>query len=219
MEFRLWLLEDIQKYFPFMLPKYVSPEDAEKLQFFGPVYHGTTDEKRKLIQHQGFQFFKSPPRSGDVRHGFNPGDFGNRDTLPPIHFLGWGTYFTKSVGIAKNFNVGTGKGLKAYYIGGADYTLPRIEEINFGSNNTMMKWWKQYGYDMPPKGDFKNQEELEKRWMQETEDLTNALKSQFDAVHFKGKSMRGSLLDGNQICVYRPEQCVYPEAAKNPSIL
>ena len=208
MNFKYWL-ENTQKYFPFMLPKYVSPEEVEQYHLFGPVYHGTTEDKRKIIQHQGFRFFKGMPRQGDTRHGFDPNEFGPNDLIPPIHFLGWGVYFTVSLGVAKQFNDGSGKGLKSYYIGGAGKKSPKIEEINFGATGTMMKWWRKNGYDMPSKGSFKTTEEFEQKWMQETESLTNTLKSKYDAVHFKGKGFRGSLLDGNQICVYRPEECLY----------
>ena len=207
LQFRLWL-EDIQKHFPFMLPKPVSPEDARKLHFFGPVYHGTTPEKHTLIQHQGFQFFKGGPRTGATRHGYEmSNNYGAIESPPPIHHLGFGSYFTTVKNIAKDFNQGTTKGLSEFYIGGANFTRPRIEEINFGSTNTMMKWWRKYGYNMPsPKSLDSTQ--AESRWVQETQNLTDNLKSQFDAVHFKGKGLK-RLLDGNQICVYRPEECIY----------
>jgi hypothetical protein len=208
MDFKRWL-EETQKFFPFMLSKYVSPEEVEQNRLFGPVYHGTTEENRERIQHQGFQFFKGLPRQGDVRHGFDPNDFAPEESPPPIHFLGFGVYFTVSLNIAKQFNVGKGKGLKAYYIGGRDKKPPRIEEINYGAKNTIRKWWAKYGYNMPSRDSFKTQEEFEQRWQAETAKLTSNLKAEFDAVHFKGKGFRGSLLDGNQICVYRPEECIY----------
>jgi hypothetical protein len=207
MEFKTWF-EDIQKYLPFMLPKPISPEDVEKLHLFGPVYHGTTEDNRKLIQHQGFQFFKGLPRAANVSHGYEMHGYGYSDTPPPIHHLGFGAYFTRAYSIAKDFNLGTSRGLEDYYVGGANYKRPRILEINWGSPNTMMKWWRENGYDMPSIKSIKDPQELEDQWIKSTDNLTNYLKSKYDAVYYKGKGMR-KLLDGDQVCVYRPEECIY----------
>lgn len=203
-EFRLWLEADIQRYLPFMMPKPISPEDAEKLRLFGPVWHGTTEDKRDLIQHQGFEFFKGLPRAQNVSHGYEMRGYGNTGVPPPIHHLGFGVYFTRSKSIAKDFNMGSTRGLKDYYIGGPDMKPPRIETINFGSPNTMMKWWKQNGYDMPGM----NHPDVEQRWIQATENLTRTLAAKYDAVYFKGKGIK-RLLDGDQVCVYNPAECLY----------
>jgi hypothetical protein len=206
-EFRTWI-EDIQKNLPFMLPKPIGPEDKEALHLFGPVWHGTSADNREIIQHRGFQFFKGLPRGQNVSHGYEMRNYGTTNIPPPIHHMGFGTYFTRTKSIAKDFNFNTTKGLRDYYIGGPNYTKPKIEVINFGSPNTMMKWWRQHGYDMQPISNFKNDEEKERQWIKSTENLTNNLKSQYDAVYFKGKGIR-RLLDGDQICVFRPEESVY----------
>ena len=70
--------------------------------------------------------------------------------------------------------------------------IPNLEIINFGSENTMMKWWIKNGYDP---------ELARKDRVQATINLTDNLKSKYDAVWFKGKSIR-RLLDGDQIVVF-----------------
>jgi hypothetical protein len=112
---------------------------------------------------------------------------------PPVHHLGYGIYFTTNKSIAKDYNFGTAKGLKQYYL-----DVPRLETINFGSTNTMMKWWFANGYDMDASMD-------EGKRIQATVNLTNELKSKFDAVYYKGKGLY-RLLDGDQICVFDPSR-------------
>src|SRR5690606_6319844 len=99
---------------------------------------------------------------------------------------------------AKDFNWGTTRGMEKFYL-----HVPRLETINWGSTNTMMKWWREHGYDMPPLSTLAGhtQDEIEKTRIEATKKLTDNLKSQFDAVVYKGKALR-TLLDGDQICVF-----------------
>jgi len=218
--FQEWLAEnEIQRYLPTWLPKKISRQEAKKM--VGPVYHGSTETNRQLIKYQGFQFFKEPPRQGNVRHGFElKGNYPETDAPPPIHFLGYGVYFSISKGQAAKYNVkkdnfgsGSKTGLIPYYI-----NAPRLEELNLASPKKMMAWWKENGYNMPPIEHLQNQmlskEEIEELWIKETDNLTKTLSSKWDAVHFIGKGF-GSLLDGNQICVYNPENiCVIDEKSE-----
>lgn len=165
----------------------ISYDDALGRNLFGPVYHGSTPENLKNIQDKGFEIFVGGNRSGNVRHGYSEEGYGLTGTPPPIHHLGYGIYFTTVKSIAKNFNQGTTKGLKEYYL-----DVPRVETINFGSPKTMMKWWIQNGYDP---------ELAEKDRVKATQILTDNLKSKYDAVYFKGQGMY-RLLDGNQIVVF-----------------
>jgi len=201
MNFRQWLEnQEIQKYLPFMRPSPVSPEQAKEM--FGPVYHGSAEDTQKLIKHQGFEVFKGPPRVGTTAHGYKFMAYGHASYPPPIHHLGFGVYFTTSKTIAKNYNYGTAKGLVPYYISG------KVETINFGSPNTMMKWWRENGYDVPTMQELNVMPEREEAWIQATSNLTETLKSKYDAVWFKGKGLR-TLLDGDQICVYHPNNIHY----------
>jgi hypothetical protein len=113
----------------------------------------------------------------------------------PMHHLGFGAYFTTVKAIAKKFAGGTMKGMRTFYL-----DSNRIEKINFGSANTMMRWWQQNGYDMTAeatqRGDYR-------AWMEATRKLTETLRSRCDGVHYLGKSMY-RLLDGDQVCVYDP---------------
>lgn len=216
MQFYYWLklLEaDEQQYFDFMKVNRISPSEARQKKMFGPVWHGTTEEGKKSITRQGFNIFVGGARTGSVQHGYELRDY--YDGIPaPVHHLGYGVYFTTSKTNAKKFNWGTTKGLIDYYL-----NVPRLKVINWGSPKTMMKWWIENGYNMKPIGwqmgqtgtfhDIKvmgsvpkdRPEEIEKRRVQATINMTNVLKSKFDAVWYKGKGF-GKLLDGDQVCVY-----------------
>lgn len=187
MNFKLWLEADRQLTFDFMKTPKVNRRQIGGMKLFGPVYHGTTPENQENIDDIGFKIFTGGARTGNVRHGFELGNYGVGG-IPPVHFLGFGVYFTTNKSIAKSFNLDTTRGLKTYYL-----HVPRLETINFGSTNTMMKWWKKHGYNLD-----KSDEEMR---VQATIALTNNLKSQFDAVWYKGKGI-ARLLDGDQICVY-----------------
>jgi hypothetical protein len=179
----------------------VGYQDITAKKLFGPVYHGTTAENLDKILQSGFKFQVGLSKTGDTRHGFELKNYGNIEVPPPVHFLGYGVYFTQNKTIAKDFNQGSGKGIKEFYL-----DAPRMETINFGAVNTMMKWWKSHGYDMQPISSFNQQSDIEQAWIKATVNLTNNLKSQFDAILFKGKGFRNRLLDGNQVCVYDPSR-------------
>lgn len=177
-------------------------QDVENLKLFGPVYHGTTEDNRENILNTGFKINVGLPRSADVRHGYEAGTYGNTDTYPPIHHLGFGIYFTTNKSIAKSYNLGSSRGLQSFYL-----NVPRLETINFGAPNTMMKWWQKNGYNMPTVAQLhdKTTSEIQQIWLQATNNLTDTLKAKYDAVWFKGKGLR-RLLDGDQICVFDTER-------------
>jgi len=164
----------------------ISLQEAKDRGLFGPVYHGTSETHRQSISDKGFQIFEGGERSGNISHGYEKSNYYNG--IPaPIHHLGFGVYFTTVKNIAKGFNNNSARGLIEYYL-----DVPRLEVINFGANSTMMKWWIEHGYDP----------ELAKQdRVSATQMLTSNLKSQFDAIWYKGKGLR-KLLDGDQICVY-----------------
>ena len=174
------LLEQVQE---------ISYAEAKRKDMFGPVYHGTTKENREKIKKDGFNIFVGSERTGEIRHGYELEIYGGTGLPAPIHHLGYGVYFTTVKAIAKEFNQGGATGLIPYYL-----DVPRLETINFGSPGNMMKWWIQNGYDMD-----RSMDPLKR--MQATINLTNNLKSKYDAVWYKGKGIR-RLLDGDQICVY-----------------
>jgi len=177
----------------------ISPEQAREMKLFGPVYHGTTADSRDIIAQQGFKIFANLPRQGNVTNGYLFQSYSSsHNEPPPIHHLGFGIYFTTSKTRGKMYNSGTATGLKPYYI-----YAPRMETINFGSPNTMMKWWRANGYDMTSLG-VKPGQEKENEWLRATQNLTNTLKSKYDAVWFKGKGIK-RLLDGDQIVVFNPD--------------
>jgi len=185
-----YLLKEVQQ---------IGYQEVEKNQLFGPVYHGTTEENMASVLQNGFRIQMTLPRTDGTRHGYTFDEY--TGGLPmPIHHLGFGVYFTTVKSIAKNYNLGTSKGLKPFYL-----NVPRLETINFGSPVTMMKWWIKNGYNMPPLAELreKSQAEINKLWINATKNLTETLKAQFDGVWFKGKSIY-SLLDGDQVCVYDP---------------
>ena len=165
----------------------LSLQDALDRKMFGPVYHGTSSDSRQQIDQEGFKIFEGEARSGQISHGYENTGYGYGSCPPPVHHLGYGIYFTTSKKIATDFNYGTARGIKTYYL-----EVPRLGTINFGSTNTMMKWWVQNGY---------NCELAKTDRVAATQALTQNLKSQYDAVWFKGKGLY-RLLDGDQICVF-----------------
>lgn len=167
---------------------------------FGPVYHGTTEERQENIGNEGFEIYIGEANTGEVAHGYLNQPY--HEGIPaPIHTLGFGIYFTTAKAIAKQFAGGTARGMKTYYL-----DVPNLETINFGVPKTMMKWWVGQGYD--PQLAKTNRVEATKK-------LTENLKSKYDAVWFKGKGLH-KLLDGDQICVFDPSRVyqVDPNLAK-----
>lgn len=167
----------------------ISLQDAHDTcnMLIGPLYHGTTEESAKSILETGFRWDDET----DIRHrrnGYLDSEYIGTGCIPPIHHLGFGIYLTQVKNIGKQFS--SGKLLENFYV----LKEAKIEVINFGSNNTMMKWWKSQGY---------NCELAKTNRVKATQLLTDNLKSKFDAVLFKGQGIR-RLLDGNQICIYNP---------------
>ena len=177
-----------QLHFDFMKTPKVTRQQIQKMKMFGPVYHVTN--KQQIIDDMGFKIFKGAARTGDVANGYELSYY--HEGIPaPVHHLGFGAYFFTKKSVSKKM----GKTDREYYL-----HVPRLETINWGSKNTMMKWWKKYGYDMTRLYDLEYPgAELQR--VQATHNLTNNLKSKFDAVWYKGKGF-GTLLDGDQICVY-----------------
>jgi hypothetical protein len=171
----------------------ISPQQARERKLFGPVYHGT--QNIDAIMSQGF----SLARAEDGRaNGYPFSPYVPSGSIPaPVHHLGFGVYFTTEKANAKRFNGDSVKGLKEFWL-----DVPRLETINFGSPNTMMRWWNAHGYH--PSNDILRRHDTQE-WIAQTRALTDNLSSQWDAVWFKGKGMR-RLLDGDQICVYDPDR-------------
>lgn len=168
----------------------VTAEEAHERKLFGPVWHGSSEQGREDIAKRGFRIIIGMPRSNETAHGYPYQPYAPGMPPAPIHHLGFGVYFTTSKSIAKKFNGNSMVGLVTYYL-----DAPRLETINFGAPNTMMKWWESQGYDTAQAKTGLD------GWFEATIKLTNNLASKWDAVWFKGKSLR-RLLDGDQICVY-----------------
>jgi hypothetical protein len=192
--------EGRQRQFSWMGVTEISPKEKHDRKLIGPVYHGSTEDGHMSINDQGFKIFTGPARKGDVANGFTLAGWGNSNIPPPVHFFGFGVYFTFSYGRAKTFNQGSIRGLRAYYL-----DAPRVETINFRAKQKMMQWWVANGYKMQPIASFANEEEAEQARVKATIRMTNVLKSKFDACYIKGTGFGGSL-DGNQICVYDPNR-------------
>lgn len=212
LDFLAWLLiEDRQMYFDFMKVPAVSPEEIKSRRMFGPVYHGTTQQNHASIGDSGFRVPVGSSRQGDISNGYEAQDY-SRGIPPPIHHLGYGVYFTTSKNNAKMYNHGVTQGLVAYYI-----DAPKLGTINWGATNTMMKWWQKNGYDMMPvfgKNPIDKQK-IEMERVEATKRLTAALKSQYDAIWYKGKGI-GKLLDGDQIVVFDPSRIYRMDNALSP---
>jgi hypothetical protein len=192
----------------------ISLQQAVDAELFGPVYHGAREEKLSKIEDEGFKVFVGMQGKGDVSHGYDFEDY--HGGIPaPIHHLGFGVYFTTVKSIAVKFSYGKTKGIKPYFL-----KVPRLETINHGSPRTMMEWWRENGYDFKPTYDtqddkyksyFFGREELlnvNHERLRATINMTNVLKSKWDAVYYKGKGIY-RLLDDNQICVYEPEGKIF----------
>lgn len=176
----------------------ISLQQAKDANLFGPVFHGTKQETLSKIGDEGFKVITGMYGTDGMEQGYQPGSsYGNTGVPPPIHHLGFGVYFTTSKNIAKKFAGGTVRGMKIYFL-----KVPKKEEINWGSPNTMMKWWIKNGYDP----------EIAKRGeggrYMATAKLTEELKSKWDAVWYKGRGIH-TLLDGDQVCVYEPEGKIF----------
>lgn len=186
----------------------ISLQQAVDRRLFGPVYHGTDSDKIEKIDREGFKIFVGHERSGDVAQGYETSNY--YEGIPaPIHHLGFGVYFTTTKSIAKKFAHGTTTGMRTYFL-----DVPRLETINFGANRTMMKWWRDNGYDykITPETTFGGMRTdwggtkntlpaIREERVRATVHMTEYLKSHYDAVWFKGKGMY-KLLDGDQVCVY-----------------
>lgn len=186
----------------------ISLQQAEDMHLFGPVYHGTSAEKRDKIAMDGFIIPIGHERSGDIANGYEVSDYSGG--IPaPIHHLGFGVYFTTVLSIAKRYSGGTLRGMPIYYL-----KAPRMEEINWGSPRTMMKWWIENGYDykITPDTTFggyrtewggtKNTlPSIRQERLRATIHMTEELKSKYDAVWYKGKGMY-RLLDGDQVVAF-----------------
>jgi len=184
------------------VPK-ISLQQATDANMFGPVYHGTSSEKRDKIAMDGFIIPIGTERSGDISNGYEMGDYSGG--IPaPIHHLGFGVYFTTVLSIAKNYSGGTLRGMSIYFL-----NAPRIETINWGSPNTMMKWWMKSGYDYKATPvtrfatDVTNLQAIRQERLRATIHMTEELKSKYDAVWYKGKGMY-RLLDGDQVVAFDP---------------
>ena len=204
----------------------LSPQTIVDKKLFGPVYHGTTSDNWEKIASDGFKIFHGTERSGDISNGYEVSDY--YGGIPaPIHHLGFGVYFTTQKATAKKFNHGTTKGMLIFYL-----NTPRLETINFGSPRTMMKWWRENGYDykITPETTFggtrtdwggtKNTlPAIREERLRATINMTNVLREKYDAVWYKGKSMF-RLLDGDQVCVYDPSMIFQmdPKLAKRGEV-
>lgn len=170
--------------------KTISEQDAMDHKFFGPVYHGSTEDTHDKIKEEGFKVIEGDRGDEGISNGYQRGTYAN-GLPPPVHHLGYGAYFTTVKAIGKQFANGTMKGVKTFCL-----DVPRLCTINFGSPNTMMKWWIQNGYD---------QKLAKTDRVAATKALTEHLKAQYDAVWFKGSGMH-RLLDGDQIVVFDPSR-------------
>jgi hypothetical protein len=180
-----------------VLPR-VSPQQARDAQLFGPVYHGTS--RIEDIRQHGFRFERGGlPGQGETTNGLvGDGEYA-LGYYPPVHWLGYGVYFTTSKTTAQRYAQGRGgQQLGPYWL-----DVPRLLTINWGAPRTMMQWWLSVGFDGPlanhgPRGR-----------VAATEAMTDYLAARYDGVWFKGQGLH-RLLDGDQICVYDPAR-IYVE--------
>ena len=160
----------------------ISLSEAVDRGYFGPVYHGTTIDRKTKIDDEGFFVFVGDSGSGMIRNGYSD----NLNSYP-VHTLGYGIYFTQSKSIASKFALGSKK-LDTYYL-----DVPRIQTINFASPNTIAKWWAKNGFDYKL---------AQTDRVAATVAMTKVLSSQYDAVLQKAKMVGKSGFDGNQIVVF-----------------
>lgn len=168
----------------------ISPTQATAM--FGPMYHGTSSDLATIIV-TGFDTSRSVNAASN---GYPLEPYGLTGIAPPVHHLGYGSYFTTVKAVSKKFAGGTMKGQRAFYL-----DSKRVLKINFGAPNTMMKWWLQNGYTMTSDATRTRNVKL---WREATANLTSTLQAKYDAVHFLGKGIR-RLLDGDQVCVYNTD--------------
>ena len=157
----------------------------------GPYYHGAPSaETVSTIKEKGFAWEEGDTGSPGMSHGYENEEYGQTGCKAPVHHLGYGVYLTESKTIAKDqFGSSSMKNVvEVYIIKGAKWA-----EINWGSPNTMMKWWVSMGYNCALA-------EIDR--VAATKIMTSNLASKYDAVLYKGKGYRARLLDGNQVCVY-----------------
>lgn len=169
----------------------ISPQQAIDGRMFGPLYHGTRASLEDIIK-SGFDVERSISAASN---GYRLQPYRPLSIAAPMHHLGFGAYFTTVKAIAKKFAGNTTKGMRTFYL-----DSKRVETINFGSANTMMRWWQQNGYDMTAEATQRGDHHA---WVEATRKLTKTLHSRCDAVHYLGKSMY-RLLDGDQVCVFDP---------------
>lgn len=154
----------------------------------GELFHGTTSETLDLINERGFSYEMGESYSGNTSHGFDP-TAKHGDCPLPVHYLGYGVYFTQRKNIAQNYGFSIGKG---YYL----LKNARYDVINFHALNTIMnKFWIPNGYDC---------ELAKKDRVGATKLMTEQLRTKYDFVVQTGKSFGGGYRggDGNQVCVY-----------------
>jgi hypothetical protein len=187
----------------------ISLQEAKNRNMLGPVYHGSPnmveilqrgfdlkqivpvlDRSRVVIDADGQASLRGPA------HGYPMTEY--YGGLPaPIHHLGFGIYLTTVKAIGKRFNGDSEANLKPFYL-----DVPNLLTINFASPRTMMAWWISKGYNMTVEamaaGDHK-------AWVKATGNLTRNLRAEYDAVWFKGKTIK-RVLDGDQIVVFNPRR-------------
>jgi 8-oxo-dGTP pyrophosphatase MutT (NUDIX family) len=173
----------------------ISLQDAINQKMFGPVYHGATSDKTDIIDKEGFKVFIGSQEIGDrsISNGYSRKITGHYSVYPPVHHLGFGVYFTTNKSIAKRFSFGN-TNIGPYFL-----DIPRMATINWGSPNTMMKWWMDNGYDP------KMAQESEIGRIQSTKLMTAHLRERWDGIWYKGKGIF-KLLDGDQVVVFDPSR-------------
>ena len=179
----------------------VSQQDARDRALYGPLFHGTDATRRAAIESEGFKIFKTYDDfvNRKIVNGYNF-DAYYLGVPPPLHHLGFGIYFTTVKTIGKKYNGDSTKGLHEYFV---DAPKERMGTVNSGVNKTMMKWWVDNGYPAEQAKEALRNYDWQ-QWFAATETLTQALATQYDAVLYKGGGLRATL-DGNQLCVYKPE--------------
>ncbi len=189
---------DFKLFLEMAAPRKIGYDEAKARGMFFPVYHGTTEENQEKINQDGFKVVIGGARTDITRHGYEAESYGYTGILPPVHHIGYGTYFTTVKSIAKDYGA---KKLIAYAL-----DVPKLETINFASSNRMMAWWQKNGYNMKQiSTNLIPKDIVEKLRIVATENMTNQLKAKYDAVWFKGKTLYRTL-DGDQICVYDPSK-------------
>ena len=195
--------------------KTISKQAAIDQGFYGPLYHGTTDENRATIAQQGFKVSNVDDNVGN-RNGFLGKFDAGYPGIPPVHLLGYGVYLTTVKAVVKQYNQNSMRGIVEYYI-----DAPRMGEVGFQSPNTIWKWWVQHGYDFDPKiaalkDDPANRYAGNAKVMQEqiraTQHMTQTLASEYDAVHLRAAKY-GRSIDAEQVVVFDPNR-IYQIDAK-----